>query len=108
MKFVIDANLPVEVVDWLNSIGHDSVHVSMLGIENNDGLIWSYAIGTGSVVVTKDSDFADWVRERSPAPRLVWLRTGNLRKKQQLEHLARGWLQVLTRLTEGEQVVEVR
>ena len=108
MKFVVDANLPVEVVDWLKSIDHESIHVADLGIQENDGLIWDHALQTGAIVLTKDRDFANWVRGRSPAPRLVWLRTGNLRKKLQMEHLARGWLHVLTRLSEGEQVVEIR
>ncbi|AQR62420.1 hypothetical protein BZG35_12780 [Brevundimonas sp. LM2] len=108
MRFVVDANLPPDIADWLRSRGHDAVAVRDLGLrESPDGPIWDAALARGAVVITKDADFAMWALSRDPAPRIVWLRTGNLRRRAQLEHLDKVWLSVLNRLANDAPIVEV-
>jgi predicted nuclease of predicted toxin-antitoxin system len=43
-------------------------------------VIWRIALDSGFVLVTKDEDFAAWSRLREPAPAVLWLRIGNLKK----------------------------
>ncbi len=108
MKFIVDANLPPEVADWLRSRGHDAVAVREIGLRDSaDGPIWEQALRTGAIVITKDSDFAMWAMTRAPSPRVVWLRTGNLKRRAQMDHLAKVWLSVLNRLGKDAPVVEV-
>ena len=41
---------------------------------------WRIALESGCVLVPKDEDFAEWSRLREPAPAVLWLRIGNLKK----------------------------
>ena len=80
MKFLIDAQLPPAVAGWLREAGHDAAHVEDVGLrEAEDGPIWTHALQTAAVIVTKDEDFA--ARAARPAktktPVIVWLRVGN-------------------------------
>jgi predicted nuclease of predicted toxin-antitoxin system len=44
MRFVVDAQLPPQLVDWLRSKGHDACHVlTALGEGKSDEAIVSYA-----------------------------------------------------------------
>ncbi|WP_269514256.1 DUF5615 family PIN-like protein [Brevundimonas subvibrioides] len=109
MRFIVDANLPDEVSVWLRSIGHEAWHVNELHeVGAADNWIWHEAIGRAAAIITQDGDFSDWCTTRSPAPPLVWIRTGNLRKAQLLERLRASWLRVLNQLNDGHAIVEVR
>jgi predicted nuclease of predicted toxin-antitoxin system len=44
--------------------------------------VWRYAQAQGAVLVTKDEDFAEWVRRGRPGPQVVWLRIGNCAKRE--------------------------
>lgn len=74
-----------------------------------DGSIWLLALEKEAVVITKDRDFPDRYRSgQRPAPPIVWIRTGNLTRDQQVEHLARNWVRILTRLSTPIPIIEVR
>lgn len=108
MKFVVDAHLSWRLVDWLISRGHEAVHVREIGLRHaEDNPIWLDALARNAIIVTKDADFAHWAATRRPAPQIVWLRTGNLKRSAQLEHLGLVWLDVLTRLSTGGVVIEI-
>lgn len=109
MRFIVDANLPPEIATWLRSLGHEAWHVDELHeVGAADDWIWREALSKQAAIITKDGDFADWSNTRSPAPQLVWLRTGNLRKSLQVNGLKSSWLRVLTQLGDGRAIVEVR
>ena len=65
VKFLIDAQLPARLAEFLNRAGHDAVHTIGLpdGNRSTDGQTAQRADSDGRVVVTKDQDF----RRRSPA-----------------------------------------
>lgn len=74
-----------------------------------DGLIWSMAVDDDWVVISKDRDFVDrYASGQRPAPRIVWVRTGNLNRIAQVDHLARNWVKILTRLQFSTPIIEVR
>ena len=80
MKFLIDAQLPPAVAGWLREAGHDAAHVEDVGLrEAEDGPIWTHALQTAAVIVTKDEDFAARAARptKTKPPVIVWLRVGN-------------------------------
>lgn len=80
MKFLVDAQLPARLAQFLGSAGHDAVHATELpaGNRTTDGRIAELADGESRVVVTKDRDFRDGhLLTRSPQ-RLLVVTTGNI------------------------------
>jgi predicted nuclease of predicted toxin-antitoxin system len=80
VKFLIDAQLPARLAEFLNRAGHDAVHTIGLpdGNRSTDSQLAQHADTENRVVVTKDQDFRDghllW---RSPRKLLV-VATGNI------------------------------
>ena len=109
MKFLIDAQLPPLLADWLREQGHVADHIYALDqLDADDGAIWSLAVTQGYVVVTKDRDFAEWAIARSPAPRILWLRFGNLRNNGLVRRLSAVWPRIIEGLQSDALVVEAR
>jgi predicted nuclease of predicted toxin-antitoxin system len=110
LTFIVDAQLPVRIAIWLRSRGHDAIHLNELDMKAaGDSAIWALCIERQATVITKDRDFVDrYLSGQRPAPRIVWIRTGNLSRDQQVEHLSRNWLRILTRLGASAPIIEVR
>lgn len=109
MKFLIDAQLPPLLADWLRERGQEADHVYSLGrLDLDDEAIWSLALSEGYIVVTKDRDFADWAFARSPAPRVLWLRFGNMRNAALWIQLGATWPRIVDALERDGVVVEAR
>jgi predicted nuclease of predicted toxin-antitoxin system len=81
MKFLVDAQLPKSLSDFLISKGHDSVHTLELPNANltTDAEILTISKEEGRVVVSKDGDFLEsYLLYNSPS-KLVLVNTGNIR-----------------------------
>ncbi len=61
MKFLVDAQLPARLAEFLSRVGHDALHTSELpdGNRSTDSQIARRADADGRVVVTKDRDFRE-------------------------------------------------
>jgi predicted nuclease of predicted toxin-antitoxin system len=59
-------------------------------------------------MVTKDEDFAEWVRRGRPEPAVVWLRIGNSSKVALLAWLEPLLPAIVRQLEQGDRLVEVR
>lgn len=59
MKFLVDAQLPRRLANWLNDAGQDALHTLDLPRKNltSDSEIINRAQQDGRIVVTKDADF---------------------------------------------------
>ncbi len=80
MKFLIDAQLPARLAEFLNRAGHDALHTIGLpdGDRSTDSQIAQHADTENRVVVTKDQDFRDGhLLGRSPRKLLV-VASGNI------------------------------
>lgn len=109
MKFLVDAQLPPALADWLRGQGHDAVHaMNSVGLDAPDSAIWETASGEGRIIVTKDRDFAIWAAARRTGPQIVWLRLGNATTRSLLTWLEPRWASIEERLAEGAHLVEVR
>lgn len=70
MRFVVDAQLPPALAEWLIAQGHDAIHVVDLGYARApDSRLWDHASETNSVIGTKGEDFALRVQLRPSGPR---------------------------------------
>ena len=76
--------------------------------QSKDTPVWRYAEQTGAVIMTKDEDFAEWVRRGRPGPAVVWLRIGNSSKRALLTWLEPLLAAIVRQLEQGDRLVEVR
>ena len=108
MRFLVDAQLPPALAEWLRATGGDAIHVEEAGLRNAvDSAIREYAVNQDYVLITKDKDF---VRPESPRPQfqVVWVRTGAVPDRVLIERLAAGWPRILAHLEDGALIVELR
>ena len=107
MKFIVDAQLPVALAEWIVAQGHQAHHLAELGLLSaSDQTIWDAAVGMGAAILTKDHDFVEWATTRKPAPPIVWVRIGNADNATLIERLEAAWDKVLRNLEAGAIVVE--
>lgn len=90
-RFLIDVNLPYRFSLWR---GDEYVHVFDLDDRWPDARIWQYATEHGLTIITKDTDFSDWIMVVEPPPRVVHLRLGNMKINAFYQFAQRVWPQV--------------
>ncbi len=109
MKFLVDAQLPPALARWLVAQGSEAQHVEELGLRDaEDREIWTEAMKLNAIIVTKDEDFAVRAGREPFSPVIVWLRIGNATNRVLLQWLEPRWGQVVTLLTAGHRLIEVR
>ncbi len=89
--FLFDGNVPARLQF---SPKLPLVPDSKLGRNPSDSQIWEFARKHDLVVVSKDADFSDRIITKSPPPRVVHLRFGNLRRNEYHTLLTRRWPQI--------------
>ena len=109
MNFLVDAQLPPRLADWLRAQGHAATAVRDIGMQAaTDDEIWRHASKENAIIVTKDEDFAAMTGRLVPGPQILWVRTGNLLTPHLLDRFAAAWPQAETLLREGSRLVELR
>ena len=93
----------------LGVAGADCVHVLDIDLgQASDSTIWRYAEESRAIVISKDEDFLHLALRNAGSARLIWVRIGNCRKGALLSRFHELWPQILERLNEGEQILEIR
>jgi predicted nuclease of predicted toxin-antitoxin system len=112
MQFLVDAQLPPALAEWLKSSGHVASHVYDYGMSGaTDQLIWKKACDIDAFVVTKDADFfilaeqSDAVSECRAG--VIWLRIGNTRTPRLLELMDNLLPQIGALAAQGQRFIEV-
>lgn len=80
VKFLVDAQLPRQLVRWLRAAGHDGIHTRELpdGNRTADDQINEISSREQRIVITKDVDFVDsFLLHRQPY-KLLLISTGNI------------------------------
>ena len=109
MRLLVDTQLPKALSFWLSEHGHQAEHVLDVGLgQSKDTPVWRYAQQNGAVIITKDEDFAEWVRRSRPGPAIAWLRIGNSSKRALLAWLEPLLPTIVRQLEQGDRLVEVR
>ena len=87
MKFIIDAQLPKTLSDFLNQKGYDSIHTLELPEKNRtkDSQVIQKAIEENRIVISKDSDFLDSFLLKALPPKLIIVKTGNVPNKKLIQ-----------------------
>lgn len=112
MRFLVDAQLPPALAQWLRAKGATAEHVAEIGLlEASDREILDAAVERGAVIITKDRDFIALAMAReilrvSPVV-VVWIRIGNVGNASLTARLEAVWEHVSDDLEGGARVVEV-
>ncbi|MDZ4791333.1 MAG: DUF5615 family PIN-like protein [Hyphomicrobiales bacterium] len=77
-KYLIDANLPRYFHIWSDDEYEFVFDKNPAWI---DGDVWNYAVAQGLTIVTKDADFSDRRLSTESGPRIIHIRTGNMRMR---------------------------
>lgn len=59
------------------------------------------------MIVTKDRDFVDWARARTPKARILWVRLGNMRRDALVARFEAAWLELSEVLAGDVTVIEM-
>lgn len=80
MKFLVDAQLPKKLFDYLIRKGYDSIHTLDLPNKNStsDNSINELSISEERILITKDADFYNSYLQKSEPYKLIFLTTGNI------------------------------
>jgi predicted nuclease of predicted toxin-antitoxin system len=109
VRFLVDTQLPAALAAWLRERGHQAEHVLDIDLaQSKDTAVWRYAEEHGAVIISKDEDFAEWVRRGRPGPSVVWLRIGNSSKRALLVWLEPMLPLIVQKLEQNDRLVEVR
>jgi len=109
MRFLVDAQLPPGLAQFLREQGEEAQAVRDLRLRDaDDSSIWAFAQSNGWVLVTKDEDFAERIFQTETGPQVVWLRIGNCTNPVLFTWLGPRWPAVLRELQAGQRLVEVK
>lgn len=83
MKFIVDAQLPKALSDFLNEKGLNSIHTLEFPEKNKtkDSRIAKIANKEDRIVISKDVDFLESFLIKKEPRRLIIIRTGNIPNK---------------------------
>lgn len=88
MKLLFDQNISHKILKLLPEKYSDSTTVKNEGLINApDREIWEFAKRNGYIIVTQDSDFNDLNLLYGFPPKIIWIRTGNLKTKALIDIL---------------------
>lgn len=77
VRYLIDENLPF----FFPVLKTESfIHISQLPLIEGDSDIWTYALLHNLIIITKDSDFYYRYLSSKVYPKVIWLKTGNMKK----------------------------
>jgi predicted nuclease of predicted toxin-antitoxin system len=108
-RFLVDNQLPAALTAWLQSKGCEASHVLSLQLaQSRDEVIWAHAATEGSIIVSKDEDFARLTLLRVEPVAVVWLRLGNCRTASLLATMEGAWDDIISQLDAGARLVEVQ
>lgn len=108
MRLIVDQQLPPILATWFQDRGIDAFHVRELDLTGAaDTVIWAEAARDDAVVISRDEDFVNLLRDRGGA-RLVWVRIGNCTNTTLLAMIEANWPAIELRLAAGDRLIELR
>ena len=109
MRLLLDAQLPPGLARRLVEAGHDAVHLhDVLPPEATDLEVAREADRRGSILVSKDEDFADLSRRGLLQVPFLWIRFGNTTNARLWQALEPSMQTIEDAFANGETIVELR
>jgi predicted nuclease of predicted toxin-antitoxin system len=107
LLFLVDAQLPPLLAEFLRGAGCQAVHVGDLDLlAATDRQIWDEAISRSAVLVTKDRDFSLIRAASSGGPAVLWVRVGNANNRTLIGQFLRSLPEIISAVERGETVIE--
>jgi predicted nuclease of predicted toxin-antitoxin system len=94
-NYLIDENLPSDLRFWNKE---NFTHLSEILNVKYDTDIWQYAIKNDLIIITKDTNFYYRSLASSVAPKVVWVKTGKMKKKRFNRFIKSSWRKVEKKL----------
>ena len=109
MKFIVDAQLPVRLKNWLIEKGHDVLHTSDLPNKEftSDIEIIEIAEKDKRIVITKDSDFYKHNLIKRIPRRVLFVTTGNIVNKELIRYFELNFSMIEAFFNSGSNIVEI-
>ena len=83
MKLLFDQNISHRILKILSNEFEGSTTVKKENlIDSSDKAIWEFAKKSNYTIVTQDSDFNDLNLLNGFPPKIIWIRTGNLKTEE--------------------------
>lgn len=101
VRLLIDENLPLGLAA---GCGVEALHATQLGKRPSDSELWVKAAENDCILVTKDADFFDRLVLHGPPPKVVWVRVGNIRRRDLEALFKKNWRQIERLLLEADMV----
>jgi predicted nuclease of predicted toxin-antitoxin system len=106
----LDAHLSPAIALWINErfTNCEAKSLRALGLRDaNDREIFEAAKKAGAIVMTKDMDFVNLVRNGDTPPPVIWITCGNTSNQRMKKVLESSLMEVLKLIGEGEAIVEI-
>jgi len=105
----IDAHLSPAIATWITmTFGITAIALRDLGLRDaEDPEIFEKAKAQGVILMTKDSDFVDFVDRLGSPPQIIWLTCGNTSNAELRRILSLTLLDALAQLQASEKLVEI-
>ena len=88
IRLLIDENLPSTLASCLPV---HCFHATDYGARPTDLELWEHARQNHLVILTRDADFFHRLLLEGPPPKVIWIRFGNLRRRELEATLKRLW-----------------
>ncbi len=108
IRFIVDAQLPKKLSDFIKDRGYDSVHTLELPDKNatTDRNIRDIAYIENRILITKDDDFLrSFLISKKPA-KLILIKTGNIINNELLEIFQRNF-SIIISLVQKHAMLEI-
>ena len=106
MKFLVDAQLPKALADFLRSRGFDAIHATELtdGNDTQDHEINRISLAENRIVISKDEDFYDSFERIKEPYKLLHIKTGNIKNADLIAVFDKNLLQIIHELNSNDVV----
>jgi predicted nuclease of predicted toxin-antitoxin system len=106
-RFLVDSNLPRKFARDLVALGYKAKHAHALGLRGRDDEeIWKYAVEHDFIIITKDTDFLDYMK-RDDRTRIVLDRRGNQVFGEMVEGITSRMKDIEEQLEKGAVLYEI-
>jgi predicted nuclease of predicted toxin-antitoxin system len=107
MNWLVDAQLPPRLCEWLRIKGDYCIHVPELsnGIQIPDETLWLYAKKENLIIISKDRDFFDFSILRGSPPQILYINVGNCSNDRLLMIMDHVWEEIIKAFAAGNSLV---
>jgi len=108
VKFLVDANLPPRLCQWLQARGHQAEHLADIDLlRATDTQLWERGKNQRIVILSKDFDFYDRALLFGAPPQVLHIAVGNCSNDRLLRVLGSEWPDIEAAFSAGSRLVSI-